>query len=71
LSPKQVYKDQLKLKRESEADGNENGVLVKSLKMREKSDLAMRRKSNFLSREGKMESWPREGRKKKGVLREN
>jgi len=59
------------LKRESEADGNENGILFKSLKMREKLDLAMRRKGNFFYRE--REEWrvgqeKRESKKKKGSI---
>jgi hypothetical protein len=66
LSPKQVYKDKLKLKRESETDGNENGVLVESLKMREKSNSAIRReKSNLVKRGQNGELAKRKEKKKK------
>lgn len=54
------------MKRESETDGNENGVLVESLKMREKSNSAIRReKSNLVKRGQNGELAKRKEKKKK------
>jgi hypothetical protein len=49
LSPKQVYEDQLKLKRKGEAEGSEN---VLSFKERKKFDLAEREKNSGLVESG-------------------
>lgn len=54
------------MKRESETDGNENGVLVESLKMREKSNSAIRReKLNLVKRGQNGELAKRKEKKKK------
>lgn len=58
------------MKRESETDGNENGVLVESLKMREKSNSAMsREKSNLVKRGQNGELAKRKERSIKGKTR--